>query len=161
MAASSSDQSDEIYRSIFQGTNLHRFTYIFNELTPRVKQQWTFREDFDTECQVLPTSWFCEILYQKVADVDTVSVPFALKRTDSASSSVNVRVFPFIYDDAGKYFCLSQKIEREGIHAGDVIELSLTKHFRYAGKKSYANFTPFVYLIIEVISCHSTGMHQE
>ncbi|CAL1293825.1 unnamed protein product [Larinioides sclopetarius] len=159
--AASSDLNIGITRSIFHGTQVHRFMYRFPVCNPLKKQRWTFLENFDTECEALPTSWIYEISFPKMADNRTdASISFTLKRTDSACYSVSVRILPFISNSAGKPIFISSTIERERIHAGEEIESTLTKHFWSSGTRSYSSFKPFLHLVIEVISCHSTGIQQ-
>ncbi|GBN21751.1 hypothetical protein AVEN_171331-1 [Araneus ventricosus] len=125
MATASNDQHVDIKRHATNCFDSHILHYKFSVDNLYVKEPWTFREEFQNECQSWPSSWLCEMLFVKASDDGRVCIPVTLRRTDSASDSVKVRIVPIIRDDTSRIVFRVLPIEREGLRGGEVMEETL------------------------------------
>ncbi|KAF8776936.1 hypothetical protein HNY73_013870 [Argiope bruennichi] len=153
--AANTDQRNEIRREVYHGTNVHMFAYRYPVRNLGEKQSWTFEEDFNTECQSLPTSWSCKISFQKVSDGSAACIPFSLKRTDSGDDSVKVYFSLYIKDAALRPLFDTPLTRIERLSAGDVLEDSVIETFQLPKLRSDFNLKLNVAVTIDVSYCHS------
>ncbi|CAL1293820.1 unnamed protein product [Larinioides sclopetarius] len=155
--AESWNESDKIHRVVFDGPELHKLTFKFCVRGLCARKSWHFREKFETECLFSPTSWLCEMSFRQVTRNGRTCFPFVLKRTDSSSNPVNVKVSLHILDAACKQLFRTPIIKEERMLAGEVIEVSLEEIMEFP-KTVYFNLLLHVVLAIRITSCHSTSL---
>ncbi|GBO16323.1 hypothetical protein AVEN_73061-1 [Araneus ventricosus] len=155
MAAAKSDQREEIERTVYRGPDWHGFVYDFTLLNLGAKESCTFRQVFETKCESWPSSWSCEMQFQKVSDDGTVSIPVSLRRTDSIGSIVDVRTVLRLRDLNDRRLFFSWTTEKERNRCGVVIEETLVESIPLQKDRSDFNRTLRINLFIYVLFCHS------
>ncbi|GBL59711.1 hypothetical protein AVEN_10884-1 [Araneus ventricosus] len=134
----------------------HKFIFVFSVQYLSVKKEFTFKEEFNTECEASPTAWSCEMFFQKVLDDGRACILVTLRRKGYGRNPVKACISLYIKDSAEKYLFNSPKIERERIVAGEVIEEHLVENLPFPEMRSYFNLRLKVAVFIDIISCHST-----
>ncbi|CAL1293819.1 unnamed protein product [Larinioides sclopetarius] len=154
--AGTNNASDGIERVTHNSNTGHEFCFVFSVQYLSFKKECTFKEEFITECEALPTSWLCEMFFQKVLDDGRACILFTLKRKDYDRNPVKVVVSLRLKDSTDKYLFNSPKIQREKIFACEVIKEHLVENLPFPEMRSYYNLRLKVGIFIEIISCHST-----
>ncbi|GBN21753.1 hypothetical protein AVEN_171332-1 [Araneus ventricosus] len=147
---------ERVVPEIYHGRYGHSFYYSFILHDLGVIGSWTFREDFKIECRLCPSSWLCEMVFQRVSDSGEVSIPITLRRTDFASNAVKIRIEPYIDDEVTdrEFFFDKPAIEKEGIRGGGVMKETVLKNLPSSEQRNRYNRKLYVKLFIYVSSCH-------
>ncbi|GBO20851.1 hypothetical protein AVEN_138728-1 [Araneus ventricosus] len=146
--------SGVITRTLCYGIKQHKISYKFSVLNLRERKSRGFQAFFDTECEVFPTSWLCEMLFEKVAEDNSACIVFKLKRTDSARDPVTVRVSLDIKDASITPLFCSPSMVRDAVRSGEVVDGYLIRKFRTPDEVNYFNMKLYVNIDIRVLSCH-------
>ncbi|CAL1293822.1 unnamed protein product [Larinioides sclopetarius] len=155
MAAASSDNKKNIKPSVYHGPHWHGFLYDFTLLQLDVKESWTFRQVFNTRCKTQPSTWLCEISFQKISDDGTVCFPVSLKRNDSNNNAVEVRIALRVRDLTKKHLHVSWTTTKEDIRGGVAIEETIKENVPFSKERSDFNRALNINLYMYILSCHS------
>ncbi|GBM55723.1 hypothetical protein AVEN_196617-1 [Araneus ventricosus] len=144
--------------------NGHKIIYNFTVPKLAAKPSWACRENFLTNCEVLPTSWSFEMKLQNVPEKPKVPVSVTLRRNHSLDNPVDAFIQISFSDDGNRpCFDLPRIFTTKTMIPGEVLKDSRTEILQSAEMIKAFNESLFIAVVIRILFCHSTNknMHDE